>query len=337
MLVFCVSLSGFGQTHNIALSDIKVDYQPQHFYIKKIIDSRESKSAIGRITEGSINLVGGLSPALSTYVSNNVSQNKSTIGVNMLINRFDISEKSAGGKRQFELLIGIAYYAGAAKLVEFNGSAYAQSAGSADSYIDKLIRDNINGNFKQFDSWMAKNKNSIATEPAVNVKVNFARTTEKADQIVYSKNRKLYITDFEGKPEEDIIGAAATLSGISMNYQSSTLRNKTDVTVTVSIYFDKSRSWMKENGKNVTTLIHEQRHFDITAIKACQLKEQLENTEFTPQDYKSQLKDLLNKAQTEGAEMQNTYDDETEHGTIVDRQEAWNKKIDEMLSRQKCY
>ncbi len=331
------ALTCYGQSATIKLSGIKADHKLEHYYIKNVIDSRENKNGIGRINEGSIDLDGGLANGLEQYIKENVDQNKDGLPLNMVIRRFDIKEKAVGSKRQFDLGMTISYYSGSAKLVEYSGSSFAQSNSEANSYIDKLIRNNVTDNMHQFDAWVGKNKNTIVTEPTVNVQVNFARTIDKEDQIIYSKNRKLFISDFEGKPDENIIGAAATLSGIYMNYQSSTLRNKTDVKVTVSIYFDKSRSWMKDNGKNATTLMHEQRHFDITAIKACELKEKIENTAFSPADYKEQLSRMLDNAQEEGAAMQNAYDEETEHGTIIDKQEAWNKKIDELLSRQKCY
>jgi len=337
LLYIAIITACSGQTETISLSGVKADYQLQHYYIKNVIDSREDKTNIGRINGGSIDLPGGLAEGLGQYIKENVSQNTDGLPMNMVISRFDIKEKAVGSKRQFDLYLTISYYSGSAKLLEYSGSSFAQSNSGAASYIDKLIRDNVTANMQQFDGWVGKNKHTIVTEPVVNIVVNFARTSEKADNIIYSKNRKLQISDFEGPPDENIVGAAATLSGISMNYQSSTLRNKTDVKVTVSVYFDKSRSWMKDNGKNPSTLMHEQRHFDITAIKACELKEQLEHTEFSPANYKEQLTELLDKAQEAGIEMQNAYDDETEHGTIKDKQEAWNKKIDELMSRQKCY
>src|SRR5690606_4599851 len=139
-------------------------------------------------------------------------------------------------------------------------------------------------------------------------------------QISYSKGRKLFITDFQGEPDENSPGAAATLSGVGMKIQSSTLRNTTKVDVVLTVYFDKSRSWMKDNGKNVTTLQHEQLHFDITAAKACMLKRQIEQTRFTPENFRDELRAMLEKVQTETGDMQNTYDAETEHGTIIDAQ-----------------
>jgi hypothetical protein len=35
--------------------------------------------------------------------------------------------------------------------------------------------------------------------------------------------------------------------------------------------------------------------------------------------------------------MQEQYDDETQHGTVIDRQTAWNKKVNELLKQYEPY
>lgn len=320
-----------------SLSDTKAEYQPRHFYIVDVKDNRAVKDKLGSIKEGVIDLQGGVANNINAYLKKNVVQNSTSLPVTMQLNKLEIKEKAVGAKRQFELTIGIAYYTGASKLVEYNGSSFAQSATEAEKYIDKLLRDNIAGNLAEFDKWVAANKATISAEPVVEVSVVLTRNAKEEHHISYSKSRKLYMSDFEGVPDETSPGAAATMSGIGMNYEATSLRNRTKVNVKLSIYFDKSRSWMKPNGKNVTTLIHEQKHFDITAIKACELRALIEKTVFTADGYKAELKALLNRVQQEGADMQNQYDRETEHGTLIDEQEAWNKKVDDMLIKQACY
>ncbi len=325
------------QATTITLSDIKAGYKPVNFHIVAVQDKRANTQQLGRLSDGRVDLEGGVAAALMMYLDKNVTQDKNTLPVTMQLNRFDITEKQVGRKRQFDLNMGITYYSGDAKLVEYNGSSFAQSMGEAQSYIDKMIRENIISNFQTFDKWLETNKGTISPKPSVEVNVILAKTTDKSEHIPYTTSRRLTIADFKGRPDESSPGAAATMSGVGMEIESSTLHNSTKVSVVVSIYFDKSRSWMKENGKNPITLLHEQKHFDITALKACELKERIEKTTFTPEGYKTELRDLLRKIEDEGTEMQNTYDRETEHGTIAKEQDAWNKKTDELMSRQKCY
>lgn len=337
LILFSFTSSVAQVATTIQLKDEAVATSPVNYRIIKVIDDRTEKDNIGKTKEGLIDLNGGLSSGLEAYLQKSFVWQKEAMPVTMHITRFEIKEKAAGSKRQFDIELGIAYYSGNNKLIEYNGGAYQQSSGERDKYIDKLIRSNINSTIAQFDNWMAQNKSSISATSVVNVKVKLKSSSDKKHLLPYSLARKLYITDFESSPDMESPGAAATMSGIGMTYEGTTLRNITDVNVTLTVYFDKSRSWMKDNGKNVTILNHEQKHFDITALKACELQRRIEQTTFTPENYKQELTDLLNKVQEEGAEMQNAYDRETDHGTIIDQQEAWNKKIEDLLRRQTCF
>lgn len=336
ILLFCAQLNTNAQSITIDLTLNKENYTPANFHIAEVKDNRTFTSKIGKTREGDVLLNKGVEKGLMDF-----TQHKSTVGlpITMHINKLEIMEKNLGSKRQFDLVTDIAYYTGSSKLVEYSGKSYAQLATNAAPYIEKLIRQAFNDNLKQFDTWVGKNQNTISAEPEIEVNVFFANLNENKNHISYSKTKKLYITDFKSDPDMESPGAAATMSGVGMKYKSSTLRNKTTVDVTISVYFDKAKSWMKANGKNVTTLMHEQRHFDITAFKACELKERIESgyAEFTPSSYQTQLSELLRQTQEEGAEMQNTYDRETDHGTIIDEQEKWNKKIDALLKQQSCY
>lgn len=319
----------------IDISGDKATYTPVHFHVTDVTDSRTFTNTIGKVNEGPLIIKGGLAAAIKAYTTH--AKAEQSVPVTMQINRFEVKEKQAGSKRQFELTMSIAYYAGKSKLLEYSGSAYAQSLTDVAPYVEKLLKDNISGNLKEFDAWMAKNKETISAEPMVTVNVFMSGVADKPGHIAYAKDKKLYMTDFEAEPDESSMGAAATLSGIGMKMQGSTLRNTTKVDVTLTVYFDKSRSWMKPQGKNVTTLQHEQLHFDITAIKACMLKQQIEQAKFSPGNYKEELRDMLAKVQEEAGDMQNTYDRETEHGTIIDEQEKWTKRIEEMKRQQACY
>lgn len=311
-------------------------YTPANFHISEVVDDRPSKNSVGSVKDGEVTVKDGLAIALRNYVGNTVPHSAS-LPIVMHITRLEVTEKAVGAKRQFDLTMGIAYYTGEAKLVEYSGNAFAQSITDAGSYIEKLISDNVSGNLKEFDAWVAKNKNTISAQPTVTVNVSMSGLPENKTHIAYSRNTTLFITDFEGEPDEASPGAAATLSGVGMKIQSSTLRNVTKVDVILTVYFDRSRSWMKDHGKNVTTLQHEQLHFDITAIQACMLKRQIEQAAFTPDNFRQQLKEMLDKVQAETGNMQNTYDRETAHGTIIDAQESWNARVSTALAEQNCY
>lgn len=342
-VILCLILS-IPTVIQVAAQDITIqlkkdpsDFQPKNYYISNVVDDRTFKNKLGKINDGDIHLEGGEATGLNNYFNNHFKKSNGALPVEMHLNTLSVREKAVGGKRQFDLTIGIAYYTNGQKTIEYNGSAYAQSSTSALPQIEKLVRTNIINNLKQFDAWMAKNKASISAGPSVKVSVQFAKHTKDKNIIPYNKDNKLFITDFKAAPDTSSYGDAATYSGIHMNYKSSTMHQQTTVDVTLSVFFDRSESWMKPQGKNASTLRHEQRHFDITALKACELKELIEQTPFNPDSYQQELKKLLYRIQKEAGEMQNLYDEETAHGTIIDAQEKWNKNILTQLGKQQCY
>lgn len=311
-------------------------YTPNNYYITKVVDARNESGSIGTIKEGELIFNSGLSETLTKYFESKTQENDK-VPVSMHIKQLEINETSSGFKRQFNIQLNIAYYVGNNKLIEYSGSAYNQSRGGYKEAIYRLITDNIISNMEGFDSWVYKNKDKVTAEPSIDVNVVLATRPDNPNYIMYNTKRKLFITDFMAEPDEMSIGAAATSSGIGMNYTSSTLYNHTKLTITVTVYFDKSRSWMKENGKNATTLMHEQVHFDITAIKGCELKERIEQAELSQENYPEQLKKLLYTVQEEGDKMQKQYDKETQHGTIIDKQQEWEKKVAYMVEQQTCF
>ncbi len=336
VFLLCLSCAVEAQEVVINMEQSNSAYAANNYYITEVIDDRNQNGSVGKIKEGELMFKNGLSETLTEYFQSETEDNDK-VPVSMHIKQLEITETNSGLKRQFNIKLNIAYYIGSNKLIEYSGSAYNQSRGGYKEAIYRLITDNIISNMKGFDSWVYKNKDKVTAKPTIDVEVILATRPDNANYIMYSTKRKLYITDFQAEPDDLSIGAAATSSGIGMNYTSSTLYNHTKLTVTVTVYFDRSRSWMKENGKNATTLMHEQVHFDITAIKGCELKQRIEQAELRQENYTEQLKELLYTVQEEGDKMQKQYDKETQHGTIIDKQQEWKKKVAYMVKQQTCF
>ncbi|MCB0700411.1 MAG: hypothetical protein H6551_12260 [Chitinophagales bacterium] len=336
-ILFAVVFSFAQDKTDIDLSNTSIAYAPQNFYIKHVVDRRDETDAIGEIQEGTIDIHGGVANGLTDYLHNKVVWKKNATPVVMQIKKLSIKETAVDGKRQFDISITIIYFKGDLKLIEYSGSAYVQSINTYESAIQRLITSNIESNLKRFDTWMKNNESTVTAEPTVTVKVSITDKPQKPNHILYNNRSQLYISDFECEPDMKSYGAAGTFSGIGTNYSSRKLHNKTDVDVVLYVYFDKTMSWMKPNGKNATTLGHEQRHFDITAIKTCEIKKRVEEMTFTPENYEKELTNLFHKLHKEAEDMQNQYDEETEHGTVIDKQEEWDKKVAESLKKYNCF
>lgn len=178
-------------------------------------------------------------------------------------------------------------------------------------------------------------QNKQASLP-VHVTVVIKDQTDDKNLILYNKGVPLTISNFKGRPDMTTHGVGATYSGILMETKGQSQDGVLEVTVYLTVYYDKMKSWMKEAGKNDRVLAHEQRHFDLTAIKACALAKAISEAKLTQHNVSARIRELQQQHTRELNELQQQYDAETEHGTIPDQQEAWNKRIDKGLAASAC-
>jgi len=101
-----------------------------------------------------------------------------------------------------------------------------------------------------------------------------------------------------------------------------------DFTVNAEIYPEKSYFQFSNPAQDSVLLNHEQGHADILVLNARTLLRTLQNTEFTPSNYKIKIESLNKDAWTLTMIEQDLYDAETSHGEDKVAQERWNKKFE---------
>lgn len=174
------------------------------------------------------------------------------------------------------------------------------------------------------------------TAMPVDITVRFKDKADNADYILYNVDNDLKIKDFKGRPDMNSNGVGATYSGIQVSMAGKSFNGKMDVNVLMMVYFDKSQSWMKPEGKDERVLKHEQIHFDLTAIYACKMYHAIMNGTYNSKNVKQKLRDIQNKFTNELQSQQALYDKQTKHGTIDDVQKAWSEKVQQMKSELDC-
>lgn len=175
-----------------------------------------------------------------------------------------------------------------------------------------------------------------AVKTQAQITVQIADQVEDKNLILFDRSRKLMIKDFKGKPDHNSHGVGATYSGISMEMQGTSKNGVVTVNVTLTVYFDQTKSWMKPEGKTDRVLAHEQIHFDLTAIKACDLAKAIEQGKFTADNVQQKIRDLQEHHTRELGKLQQAYDKETKHGTITGKQAEWSAKVVEQLAASLC-
>ena len=150
--------------------------------------------------------------------------------------------------------------------------------------------------------------------------------TSTDNQFSWSKERKLTWDDFKGKPDKLMQAAALTYTDISVN--GSLIDGK--ITMEVKNFFDSKLSWSK-NKNSASLLAHEQLHFDITELYTRKIRKELNAiaSEKTIKD--GTINKMSSKLLKEWKEFQLKYDNETNHGTIAEKQKEWEQRITLLL------
>lgn len=179
-----------------------------------------------------------------------------------------------------------------------------------------------------------------ASPPAqVHLQVQFDTTTRADGAIPFSRNRPLTYEDFRGVipgnvPEGNV---AQTVAVIGYQMKSRTVRGRTEAVITLSLTMASNTAWMKPAGRTPEVLHHEQVHFDIAAIYACRLKQELESTFFFPESFKEQLRNVYQSVNEATAAEQARYDLETLHGIDAKAQARWEVAVAERLRQISCF
>lgn len=179
--------------------------------------------------------------------------------------------------------------------------------------------------------------NAIAQEKQIQVYASISVENTANKWLVYHPQRALDINDFRGNVQKGVEAAALIYSGVSMSYKVYNTKDKVSVFVKVSAYMDPNQSWMRKTGKNKRVLEHEQKHFDLTALAACQLVEKIKNTQFT-KSWRKELRQLYaEEIELKLQRLQNRYDQDTVHGTNRNAQKSYNEFIENQLEQSECF
>jgi hypothetical protein len=148
------------------------------------------------------------------------------------------------------------------------------------------------------------------------------------DTIIWQPAYKLSWADFQGLPDSNSIGGAATASGIGYRV----FRTDTGVRVEVYTYFSRKLSWSKRQFATSRSLRHEQGHFDISEVFARRLRKQFSEYKVNIESIGSDLLDLYNLNHREWENIQDQYDIETDHHRNCSKQDEWESIIASWLT-----
>lgn len=144
---------------------------------------------------------------------------------------------------------------------------------------------------------------------------------------------KLAWTDFKATPNVNDAAVAITASGITFGFSITQTDKGEVVSFTTEVYshFYPEQSWYKIEQADKHILGHEQLHFDITELYARKFRYRISKLGIS-NSIRRQLKKIHNDINTELAQMQNKYDNETDYSINFEYQAKWKIDIDAQLA-----
>ncbi len=148
------------------------------------------------------------------------------------------------------------------------------------------------------------------------------------NELVWSTWRRLQWDDFVKRAGPEELYKAYTYSGIRYEVTGENGRAKFVCTP----YFRKDKSWVNVEHQELQLLIHEQGHFDITAIYALQMAKafrplEVEIADFQSKNYIARSQVIFDSIYTVMEARQSAYDSLTQHGVDKQAQLEWNRQI----------
>jgi hypothetical protein len=151
------------------------------------------------------------------------------------------------------------------------------------------------------------------------------------DLIHWSERKKLSWSDYKGNADRSTGAAASTATYLGIDYNFS----PKGLTYKITCSFSKNKSWGLHKTEYI--LSHEQAHFDIAEIYARQLNKRMAIYKFNPNTYKEDLRKIYEEVLQEKDQMQNKYDEETNHSINKDKQGEWINTVRLLLTDLDTY
>lgn len=155
--------------------------------------------------------------------------------------------------------------------------------------------------------------------------------------MAWNANDRLEWSDFKAAPQQRAEVIAVTASGLSFGYSTTRYPNgRIDYEFDVTAHFYPEKSWFMKDLVTNITLSHERLHFDITELHARKFRKRVKTARFSS-NIDAEIDVIYNQINKELRAMQKQYDTETSHSRLVEKQEEWNRQIQEELKKMEAY
>jgi len=151
------------------------------------------------------------------------------------------------------------------------------------------------------------------------------------EELTWNEFYDLQWDDFQGKPDKDSNGDAAT--AVHIKAKPFLVRKK--IHYDVVAIFNRRKSWSRDQSSSL--LAHEQLHFDIAELYARKIRQKVEQMTHAGINDIKEFNAAIHELLEESNAVDRQYDIETLHGAMSRKQAAWSEKIKKELAELSRY
>ena len=150
------------------------------------------------------------------------------------------------------------------------------------------------------------------------------------DTIACEKKSKISLTDYNGNLSKDTL-ASDVISRLVLTYKAESIETSKGIELTIytKAFFDKNRSWKKQEIENPNWLDYQQAHFDLCTIYGYKLKDSMSIHQYSIGEFKSELNEIFNKIYADYISMRKLLAEETNEGKDSIKLLEWKRKIED--------
>ncbi|HOZ51620.1 MAG TPA: hypothetical protein PLU17_07175 [Chitinophagaceae bacterium] len=347
-LIFCLffsSIFSFGQNkHEFIQITPKADKQESiPFKISDIQFLIYNKDTLGKIASSlndlsySISLSKDFESELFIFTQNRFKSVNSEIEIILKIQALEISNANSSQFSPSDTFKFICIFCKKGEeqeyLYEFKARNSVGLFKNPNEIVENYIKRAVTSSIQQFTKSYLKNPTwqgqSDDKEIKIKSKVIHNQISE-IDTIACEKKSKISLSDYKGKLSKDTL-ASDVISRLVLTYKAESVETSKGIELTIytKAFFDKNRSWKKQEIENPNWLDYQQAHFDLCTIYGYKLKDSMSIHQYSIGEFKSELNGIFNKIYADYISMRKLMADETNEGKDSIKLLEWKRKMED--------
>lgn len=318
----------------------------KNFYVVDVTDSRKDTLNNGMISVNNKKSAASFKTSAASqiaYCASSLVKTEDKIPIVLQINKLLLSDRISGSTRIYKVDLSLEFMRTDkgihTKLIELSTWMEQGAGKNAKGIHEKVLSEILKKMFLQFDELILKQQDDPLYCKEIIFRVlskHPANTGEEKDTIYWSSDRKLTWDDFKGEPNSSYFAALSNCA-FAQSIEPAVENRTGYINIYIRSALLKKGSWVRKSQSDDDVLKHEQLHFDIAEWHVRELRKSISQADLNLEMYEVTINKLTDVAWKQYNKIQSDYDEETAHGTILEKQQNWNKLVADKLADLEKY